>query len=1066
MQGGDRLTGSYQNILLILIIYCIVALLLTHNILAENQRLVLSYSWGMVSDLELFKEIFLTPYTLNPHFGTVFYLFHILNYQNIFWLVFEMANSDIYSMIYAQIVFALILAGFSMFYLIYYTLFSSFENKHYEATFLSAFLSGLYYMTSFFIYSNAMRPHILFSYSLFPLIVLLAMFTIKKREKSIKWIIINGILITLVSVNSPRYLATSFLIIISLYVFYALMFKNKQILKRFIYNILVITVIVAGLNPYTILAMASSVLKQSPRITPVLYETINVRYVFCPIINILGIINFRADSFLTYINLTIGKRIYFITNYVFLALGLLGLILRKKTDKPETYLLYEYALILYIISITLLIHNEFLIYLCLKSNIPLISYLLSNPRTLMQIMFFALSVIFGISVTEVISNIKIKRYKSITHVVIISLLALFVLYTSGGIALIKTGDLGYYKKITIPRDFKDVNNFLLEKIKFGKIVWVPEYYGSHQPMWSNGSSLDLFPEHYFKAPTIYTRNSLLYHPFLYLFSFRHTDSLIMTDPELLAKYCSLWGINYIGIHEDTHLYRVNIVKNALNQTNLWRCVYSNGIVSIFKSKYITKSVFIINKCIGISGGLDVTRTLLQNLNLNNASTIIFIDNKRDYAILSYLDNLVFTPRKNIIDILIFYVPEEYLIIPTRYAKDSIHWKIGYLSDPHHAAWHKFLTAMKSKWEFSYDPSYGFIFATERDVLKIPISVENNDKYYLFVRVLKNPKGGEIKINLANLSKTINTREDIKAEFVWIKVGEIYLTKDKYTLKIENVKGSTAINILVLIPEKEYYKAKEEIEKLLQNKTIIYLFEAESDLYRKNAEVSKEFGGEASNGEVLKFVKSGEAWQDIEIVKNGTYRLALKGVGEFKVRIGDHEFVLKSNSLNFTYTPLFDLTKGKQRLEILADKNSYLDVVWLYSTKTNQTIEQLFEVKEKPAEIINYTKINPTLWKVKVNATKPFMLSFAEAYDPLWEARVYRDGERVGVVRAIPLYSVINGFWINETGDLEVVIRYKPQDWFEMGLGISGLTFVVCVLYLFYDWRKGKGDKWVKKVRKE
>ena len=52
-----------------------------------------------------------------------------------------------------------------------------------------------------------------------------------------------------------------------------------------------------------------------------------------------------------------------------------------------------------------------------------------------------------------------------------------------------------------------------------------------------------------------------------------------------------------------------------------------------------------------------------------------------------------------------------------------------------------------------------------------------------------------------------------------------------------------------------------------------------------------------------------------------------------------------------------------------------------------------------------------------------------------------------------LHSVINDFWINETGDLEVVIRYKPQDWFELGLGISAATFIGCISYLLYDWRR-------------
>ena len=39
----------------------------------------------------------------------------------------------------------------------------------------------------------------------------------------------------------------------------------------------------------------------------------------------------------------------------------------------------------------------------------------------------------------------------------------------------------------------------------------------------------------------------------------------------------------------------------------------------------------------------------------------------------------------------------------------------------------------------------------------------------------------------------------------------------------------------------------------------------------------------------------------------------------------------------------------------------------------------------------------------------------------------RMGERVEVVKPVPLYSVINGFWINTTReDLEAVIRYKQK----------------------------------------
>ncbi len=118
-----------------------------------------------------------------------------------------------------------------------------------------------------------------------------------------------------------------------------------------------------------------------------------------------------------------------------------------------------------------------------------------------------------------------------------------------------------------------------------------------------------------------------------------------------------------------------------------------------------------------------------------------------------------------------------------------------------------------------------------------------------------------------------------------------------------------------------------------------------------------------------------------------------------------------------------------------------------------------KLKSKREKIIHYhcltnitkfNKINPTLWKVRVNATKPFMLSFAESYDPLWEARIYKEGRLIQKVKPTPLYGVINGFWINQTGKLNITIRYKPQDWFDIGLIISLTTFALCIIYLIYE----------------
>jgi hypothetical protein len=110
------------------------------------------------------------------------------------------------------------------------------------------------------------------------------------------------------------------------------------------------------------------------------------------------------------------------------------------------------------------------------------------------------------------------------------------------------------------------------------------------------------------------------------------------------------------------------------------------------------------------------------------------------------------------------------------------------------------------------------------------------------------------------------------------------------------------------------------------------------------------------------------------------------------------------------------------------------------------------------DIHNFTKINPTLWKVFIdeNITKqktPWTLAFAEAFDPLWQAQLYQNGSQLQVSNSKPLYGAINGFEINPDlenskgeGNLEIVIKYLPQELFETGIKISLL--ILCLIIVF------------------
>jgi hypothetical protein len=116
------------------------------------------------------------------------------------------------------------------------------------------------------------------------------------------------------------------------------------------------------------------------------------------------------------------------------------------------------------------------------------------------------------------------------------------------------------------------------------------------------------------------------------------------------------------------------------------------------------------------------------------------------------------------------------------------------------------------------------------------------------------------------------------------------------------------------------------------------------------------------------------------------------------------------------------------------------------------------VDNKSSIIKEFNKVNPTLWNVHIDTYRPTTIAFAEPYHQSWEAAVYKDGKKIDVVKSMPLYGAINAFPIKQTGNLDIVLSFAPQYWYQVGLVISGITFVFCIFYIVYDWRRNKNRK--------
>jgi hypothetical protein len=232
---------------------------------------------------------------------------------------------------------------------------------------------------------------------------------------------------------------------------------------------------------------------------------------------------------------------------------------------------------------------------------------------------------------------------------------------------------------------------------------------------------------------------------------------------------------------------------------------------------------------------------------------------------------------------------------------------------------------------------------------------------------------------------------------------------------------------------------------------IYVIEAESGLKGdKHAFISPE----ASNRTAVYF--PGILRTAIDAPEDGDYGIALIGNGSFDVSAGGRNFSLMTQSKGYTLGGPFHLGKGAADIGITRSKRGEnLDAVVVYRMKDGGPFAA---GTPAPATIDGYASISPTEWRMNISARKQFLLAFAETYDPGWVADVYKDGAVVKTIRTTSLYNNMNGYWIDETGELEVVLRYEPQEMFERTMIVSMAAILASAgLLALAIWKEVESD---------
>ena len=158
------------------------------------------------------------------------------------------------------------------------------------------------------------------------------------------------------------------------------------------------------------------------------------------------------------------------------------------------------------------------------------------------------------------------------------------------------------------------------------------------------------------------------------------------------------------------------------------------------------------------------------------------------------------------------------------------------------------------------------------------------------------------------------------------------------------------------------------------------------------------------------------------------------------------------NLTSYYFLLRNLTEGFHNLTVFVEEPVNITSVVIFSSDDSSitTLSDVFKNKEI-SPIIKYEKVSSEKWIVTVNASRPFMLAFSEPYYDLWQASA--EGT---TFNNFPLFSQINGYFIDKSGNYVIEVHFTLQNFMEDGLIMSGTTLsltIVLLVFIEYKIRK-------------
>ena len=117
-------------------------------------------------------------------------------------------------------------------------------------------------------------------------------------------------------------------------------------------------------------------------------------------------------------------------------------------------------------------------------------------------------------------------------------------------------------------------------------------------------------------------------------------------------------------------------------------------------------------------------------------------------------------------------------------------------------------------------------------------------------------------------------------------------------------------------------------------------------------------------------------------------------------------------------------------------------------KVTDLLNDNSSVVSSPSAKVTNLQMSGTELGLTVDASSPFLLVLTEPYDRLWRAYVGNVE-----LKPVPVYGLVNGFLVDQTGVLSVRVDYALQNYFYLGTALSFTSLSLLLLVLVLVWRK-------------